>query len=104
MARLRLRVAMAAFQTSSETRGGTEAEMTRATVGLGRPTSVLEDAPVDGIDDEVADMTGAPEALGATASDAATIAAIGGGDAERVELGRYADKSSRPRPGGDRCA
>ena len=32
-------------------------------------------------------MPGAPEALGATASDAATIAAIGGGDAERVELG-----------------
>ena len=56
------------------------------TVGLRGPTSVLEDAPVDGIDDEVADMTGAPEALGATTSDAATIAAIGGGDAERVEL------------------
>ena len=32
-------------------------------------------------------MTGAPEALGATASNAATIAAIGGRDAERVELG-----------------
>ena len=32
-------------------------------------------------------MTGAPEALGATTSDAATVAAIGGRDAERVELG-----------------
>ena len=41
---------------------------------------------VDGIDDEVADMTGAPEALGATSSNAATVAAIRGGDAERVEL------------------
>ena len=59
----------------------------RASIRPGRPTSVLEDAPVDGIDDEVADMTGAPEALGATASNAATVAAIRGGDAERVELG-----------------
>ena len=32
-------------------------------------------------------MPGAPEALGATTSNAATIAAIRGGDAERVELG-----------------
>ena len=32
-------------------------------------------------------MTGAPEALGATASNAATVAAIRGRDAERVELG-----------------
>ena len=32
----------------------------------GRSASVLEDALVDGIDDEVADMAGAPEALGAT--------------------------------------
>ena len=54
-ARLRLRVAMAASQTSSETRGGTEAEMTERPFGLEDPTSVLEDAPVDGIDDEVAD-------------------------------------------------
>ena len=57
------------------------------TVGLRGPAAVLEDAPVDGIDDEVADMPGAPEALGATTSDAATVAAIRGGDAEGVELG-----------------
>ena len=31
-------------------------------------------------------MPGAPEALGATTSNTATIAAIGGRDAERVEL------------------
>ena len=31
-------------------------------------------------------MPGAPEALGATASNAATVTAIGGGDAEGVEL------------------
>ena len=75
------------------------------TVGLRGPAAVLEDAPVDGIDDEVADMTGAPEALGATASDTATVAAIGGGDAERVELGSDMRTSPAVRwPGGDRCA
>ena len=51
-------------------------------IGPRRSTSVLEDSVVDGIDDEVADMAGAPEALGAFAPDAAAVAAIGGGDAE----------------------
>ena len=69
MARLRLRVAIAAFQTSSETSGGNGSGNHLTTVGLGGSSSVLEDALVDGIDDEVADMPGAPEALGATTSE-----------------------------------
>ena len=59
----------------------------RATIGSGGSSSVLEDAPVDGIDDEVADTARAPEALGATTSDAATVAPVGGGYTQRVELG-----------------
>ena len=31
-------------------------------------------------------MPGAPEALGTTATNAATVSPVGGGDAERVEL------------------
>ena len=105
MARLRLRVAIAAFQTSSETSGGTEAENHLTTVGLRGPAAVLEDAPVDGIDDEVADAARAPEALGATTSDAATVAPVGGGYTQRVELGCDAHaSSSRPRRDGHRCA
>ena len=59
----------------------------RATIRSGRSASVLEDAPVDGIDDEIADMTGAPEALGAFAPDAAAVAPVGRGYTQRVELG-----------------
>ena len=87
MARLRLRVEIAAFQDVIGNQRGNRSRNHLTTVGLRGPAAVLEDAPVDGVDDEVADMTGAPEALGATASDTATVAAIGGGDAEGVELG-----------------
>ena len=58
-----------------------------AAVRSGRSSSVLEETLVDGIDDEIADMAGAPEALGAFASNAAAVAGIRGGDAERVEGG-----------------
>ena len=59
----------------------------RASIRPGRPASVLEDAPVDGVDDEVADAARAPEALGAFAPDAAAVAPVGRGYTQRVELG-----------------
>ena len=77
---------MAASQTSSET-SGERSGYHLTTIGSGRPTSVLEDAPVDGIDDEVADAARAPEALGAFAPDAAAVAPVGRGYTQRVELG-----------------
>ena len=59
----------------------------RTSIRSGRSSSVLEDSLVDGIDDEIADMPRAPEALGTTATNAATVSPVGGGDAQRVELG-----------------
>ena len=105
MARLRLRVAMSGVPNVIGDQWGNGSGNHLTAVRSGRSSSVLEDALVDGIDDEVADMPGAPEALGATTSNAATVAAIGGGDAERVEL--VGDTRTGPavrRPGGDRCA
>ena len=78
---------MAASQTSSETSGGTEAEITSRPLGFVDLRPYWRTPLVDGIDDEVADAARAPEALGAFAPDAAAVAPVGRGYTQRVELG-----------------
>src|SRR5665811_1485802 len=50
------------------------------------PPAVLQLAPIDGVDREIADATRTPQTLGRLATDSSTVAGVVGGDAESVEV------------------